>query len=269
MNLRLRSIFLLLSIFCLTLQNIEGSLTSFTLFITQPSGQEELYTISFEDEKECHLKLQEMASLLSKNPPHKIAYSIEDSPPFMERQWEEFLFNVIQDSSFDLDSTAEYLSSTSFSSFPVMQGWSSSVSDVQAQTKEAEPFFALRLTPKDKKNIDLLLTDLADKTYLQLLANQASINRKGNRAKTVHPMRFIGYILSESYLHKCLKTIEKDGIKYKEFINGFENHMKEEAAKEDLLLYAPGFAELLGLDLQLVVDIIKNKNYANLIKKFI
>jgi hypothetical protein len=251
------------------LQNIEGSVTSLTLFITQSSGQEDLYMISFQDEEECHVKLQEMATLLSKNPPHKIAYSIEDSPFFMEKQWEEFLFSITQDSSFDLDSTAEYLSSTSFSSFPIMQGWGSSISDAQAQTKEAEPFFALRLTAKDKKNIDLLLTDLADKTYLQLLANQASMNRKGNRAKIVHPMRFIGYILSESYLHKCLKTIEKDSIKYKEFINGFENHMKEEAAKEDLLLYAPGFAELLGVDLQAVIEIIKSKNYANLIKKFL
>lgn len=243
--------------------------TTLTLFITEQSGQEDLYTISFQDEKECHTALQEMALFLAKNPPHKIAYSTEDSPSFMEKKWEEFLLTITQESYFDSDFEPKYLSTASFSTLPFMQGWDSSVKEPQAQTKEAEPFFALRLTAKDKKNISMLISDLADKSYLQLLNNKDSMNQKGDRARVVPPMRFIGYILYDSYLHKCLKTIEKDSLKYKEFISGFEKRMKEDAAKEDLLLYAPGFAELLQIDQQIVIDIIESKNYANLVKKLI
>ncbi|MES2198798.1 MAG: hypothetical protein V4489_01335 [Chlamydiota bacterium] len=265
----LRYIFIFISGFSLLLQSEQVPATTCTVFITQQSGQEDLYTLSFQDEEECNNALTEMARFLSKNPPYKIAYSIQDSPSFMEKNWDEFLFNIMKDSSLDPDLESCYLSTASLSTLPLMQGWSSSLTDAQPQTKEAEPFFALRLTAKDKKNISLLITDLADKSYLQLLANQASMNRKGDRARVVPPLRFIGYILSDPYLHKCLKTIEKDSIKYKEFINGFEKRMKDDAAKEDLLVYAPGFAELLQVDLQMVIDILESKNYAYLVKKLL
>lgn len=269
MKYSLRCLLILLSGFCLPLQSAESTATTFTLFVTEQSGLEHLYSLSFLDEEECHDKLQEMAHLLSKNPPYKIAYSIENSPSFMEEKWDEFLLSITHSSLFDSDFEAEYLSSSSFSTLPLMRGWNSSLVDTQPQTEEAKPFFELRLTAKDKKNISLLLTDLADKSYLQLLANLSSMNRKGDRARVVPPLRFIGYILSDPYLHKCLKTIEKDSQKYKEFINGFEKRMKDDAVKEDFLLYAPGFAELLQIDVQIVIDILESKNYANIIKKLL
>ncbi len=269
MKYSLRYIFVLFIGFLLPFLSIKGMATTLTLFITEHSGQEDLYTITFQDEQECQTALQEMAHFLAKNPPHKIAYSAEDTPSFLEEKWENFLLSITQESSFDSDFEVKYLSASSFSTLPFMQGWDSSVKEAQAQTKEAEPFFALRLTAKDKKNISLLISDLADKSYLQLLNNQASMNQKGDRARVVPPMRFIGYILSDPYLHKCLKTIEKDSLKYKEFIAGFEKRMKDDAAKEDLLLYVPGFAELLQIDQQMVIDIIESKSYANLVKKLI
>jgi len=187
----------------------------------------------------------------------------------MEARWEEFLITLAAPYSFDPEFPVYYSSASSFSGLPVMQGWNSSSEDPQPQTPEAAPFFALRLTPKDKKNISILLTELADKSYLQLLAGQASMNRKGDKTRIIHPMRFIGYILADRYLHSCLRKIEKDSIKFKEFVKGFEEHMREMAAKEDLIAYVPGLAQLLEQDEELIAEIITNGQYSQIIKKFL
>ncbi len=241
-----------------------------TVFVTQPSGQEDTFSVSFEDEDECYEKLSQTAALLSSSSlPRRIAYSIENPPPFIEKRWEEFLLTLTSPHFVDPDFPVYYVSGSSFSGLPTMSGWGSSTEEPQAQSQEAEPFFALRLTPKDKKNISILLTDLADKSYLQLLAGKDSMHRKGAKTRTTHPMRFIGYILSDRYLHSCLKKIEKDGIKYKEFLKGFEDHMREMAQKEDLLIYAPGLAELIGADTQSIVESITSGQYAQIVKKFL
>lgn len=265
----MKYIFILLSVFCLSLQSSENKAMSLTIFVDEQSGQETCYTVCFQDEKECNDTLQEIAHFLSNQPPAKIAYSTEDSPPFIEKVWEEFLFTVTEKTFLASGSEIQYLSSSSFSTLPSMNGWGDPGQDPKPESPEAEPFFALRLTPKDKANISMLMTDLADKSYLQLLSNKNSMNRKGDRARVVPPLRFIGYILFDPYLHKCLRTISKDSLKYKEFVSGFEKRMEEDAAKEDLLRYAPGFAQLLQIDLKLVTDLIKKENYGDIVKKLL
>lgn len=247
-----------------------GQAEECTLFASYISGKEEQYDISFSDEEECEQLLTEFTRNLSEEGLYKVAYSSENPPEFLERKWEECIAVFQRNNPLETD---YYFSPNQPSFMGSMKleaiGWGSATGDEKAKTKESEPFFALRLTPRDRKNIQLLLTDLADKSYLQLFVAQSSMNRKGDRVRVVHPMRFIGYILSDPHLHRCLKTVEKDAIKYKEFLRGFEEHMIEKESLNEFLLYAPGFAELIDVDVQEVIDILESKNYGDLIKNFI
>jgi hypothetical protein len=240
------------------------------LFATYASGREEQCKIVFETEEQCAEQIELFLQALPEDGLCKLAYSMENPPAFFERRWEKniepFQREIFGEQDF-------YFAQQPFSFMGNVKlassGWGSAAGDEKAKTKEAEPFFALRLTPRDRKNIQILMTDLSDKTYLQLFVEQTSMNRKGDRVRVVHPMRFIGYILSDPHLHRCLKTVEKDSLKYKEFIRGFEEHMMEKESLNEFLLYAPGFAELIEVDTQAVIDIIESKNYADLIKKFV
>ena len=105
------------------------------------------------------------------------------------------------------------------------------------------------------------------KSYTQLLRGYAEINRKGEELKRVHPMRFIGHILSNPHSCEHLKTVKRDFLKYNKFVSGFHQQMAEEAEKESLFSYAPGFAKHVNIECTVVVQAIKSKKYKDLIEK--
>jgi len=245
---------------------IQAGSNTLTLITTAQTGEENAYTIFFRDENDFSAELDQMAYLLEDTTLIRIAYSTPEEISFIAPVWDNFMEKTTDFSPYEVTFPKSFFAAAGG---PSMNGWGSVVSEVEPQTKEAEPFFSLPLTPKDKNNIRILLTDLSEKNYLQLLMDKSGMNRKGDRVKVVHPMRFLGYILYDPFLHKCLKVIEKDSIIYGEFTAGFVNHMEEEAAKEDLTIYAPGFAELLQVNVEMVTNSIKNKKYEDLIKKIL
>lgn len=95
------------------------------------------------------------------------------------------------------------------------------------------------------------------------------MDRRGDRIKVVHPMRFIAYILQTSELRQRLKSIMRDSAKGSQFMNNFVSRMSEFAGKEDLQVYAEGFAQVVGVPLEIVKSIISSGKYADFINKFI
>jgi len=140
---------------------------------------------------------------------------------------------------------------------------------IPLDSRNIDPFIALRLNPEDEKNIRGLITDLDNKNYLQLLFSKKEMDRKGDGIKVVHPMRFIGYILQTPELRQHLKSIMRDSVKGSQFMNNFVNRMGEFAAEEDLQVYAEGFAQIVGVPLEIVKSIISSGEYSNFINKFI
>ena len=147
--------------------------------------------------------------------------------------------------------------------FPVMRGWGDVAdADVEPKTEEARPFFDLPLTNDDKKNIRKLITTLADKNILQLLLDKKGMEKLGDKIRPVHPLKFASFILKDPYLKKCLRTIEKDSLKWGPFVDGFEEKMKTETKAGKILVYIPGFLELLDADPKQVQKLLQNKNYS-------
>ncbi|HEY2809992.1 MAG TPA: hypothetical protein VGJ00_01175 [Rhabdochlamydiaceae bacterium] len=130
-------------------------------------------------------------------------------------------------------------------------------------------FYQLPLNEKEKKLITQLVTTIAEKSIWGLLFKKKELERIGKKINHVHPMRFMGYILSEPKLKKHLKEIKTSSFKWDHFIDGFADRMKEENAKNNLSPYIPGMAHLLKVHQSHILDFVHSKDYEGLVKSLI
>jgi hypothetical protein len=152
------------------------------------------------------------------------------------------------------------VASTPFRERDLLSGGGESSEDVMH-------FYNLRLSKSDEEKIQGFIEDLSVKNYAQLLRSYTEINQRGEELKSVHPMRFIGHILSDSRSFEHLKMLKCTFLKYNKFISGFHQRMQEAAEKESLFLYAPGFAKHVNIECAVVIQAIKSKKYKDLIEK--
>ncbi|NDE82156.1 MAG: hypothetical protein EB051_00870 [Chlamydiia bacterium] len=129
-----------------------------------------------------------------------------------------------------------------------------------------EGYNQLRLTRADTKNIRSILTTMSDKNVLSLLLEKSSLEKKGKQIRPVHPMRFIGYILADPHLRKCLRNIKKDYFKWSNFVEGFVDRMKEENGRNNVVHYIYGLSNLIKVDSNTIYQFIHKKDYEGLLK---
>ncbi len=140
---------------------------------------------------------------------------------------------------------------------------------VKRASGSQESFYQLPLTDKEMRFIKLIISTMADKNILQLAFEKHSLEKKGKKINHVHPLRFIGYILSTSSLKNNLKTIKKSSFKWDAFIDGFSKRMKEEMSKDNVYQHITGFAELVGSTPEHVTKFIDKKDYVGLVKSLL
>jgi hypothetical protein len=205
------------------------------------------------------------------NETYMLAFNLEGSLeavqalPFLEEQ----VMDLLSQLPF-ISSSVDSRIASIYSPFavPALQGWGDSDEDADSpKSPAAKPFFDLPIAIEDKINIRQLMSSMADKNLVQLFLDKKSMEKLGDKIRRVHPLRFMGFILSDSSLKKYLTVIANDSIKWDNFIGGFEERMKKEAKAGNLDVYGPGFAELLQTDSNLVQDYLKKKNYVGLVKK--
>lgn len=155
---------------------------------------------------------------------------------------------------------------------PVQKGWEPAPGEGIGgvpKSEEAKLFFDLPLTDKDKVTTRKLITNMADKNVLQLLMDRKSMERKGDEVRPIHPLKFIGFILADPNLNRCMKSVSKTSFKWSSFVEGFEKRMKEENKAGNLNRYIPGFADYMEVDKGVVQNYINQGNYEGLIKYFL
>lgn len=130
-----------------------------------------------------------------------------------------------------------------------------------------DPFYQLPLTEREKRIIHVVITTIAEKNILQLAFIKRSMERKGKRIEHIHPMRFMGYILSSSELRSCLRIIKKSTFKWDAFVAGFSKRMKEEYANNNVYIHIPGFSQQIGGNPEVVTRYIQRKDWEGLVKE--
>lgn len=104
------------------------------------------------------------------------------------------------------------------------------------------------IDPVDQNNITKLITRLGHWGVGRLLWHIKEMNRLGDRIRHVHPLCFLSYIYSQPQLVTCMKSINSNYFKKKEFISGLSEKMELEADRDNLLPYAKNFSEKVGCE---------------------
>lgn len=230
------------------------------------------YSIHFDNEEAFQSDLLEMEAFV-------LAQTQADIPlgaliPFLEEEVENFfaLSAYSEEGMRFFPFFGDEMAPTAESTFSCisMNGWGDSAgSDPKPKTPEAEPFFSLSLLNEDKKNIRKLITTMSDKNIVQLLLDIKSMTKVGDKIRRVHPLRFIGFILADPYLKRCLKSIEGDSIKWNNFIEGYNERMQKEAKEGNLEEYLPGFSELLRANPSDIQAFIQSEDYIGLVRFYL
>lgn len=236
--------------------------------------EEDVYTLEFVDEQE----LAEALEVFIQQTDFKMGFysfscflqSDVKALALVEKKLEE-LTSSLEKNNQDFYAASERTIRTRQSTFSSMQGWDLAGDSVGPKTEEAKPFFDLLIREKDKKLIRDLIGGIADTPLLQLMlpSEQNRLKKMGEKARVVHPLRFIGFILADAQMRRQLKDISGSSFKWPRFVEGFEDQMKEEAKKGNLVAYVPGFSELLGAEADVIYGLLQKKNYSGIIEFFL
>lgn len=137
---------------------------------------------------------------------------------------------------------------------------------VQPQEDPCLPYYELRLTPSDSHNIAKLIDYLA-MSKSKILFNKNKVEKVGDDVRVVHPLRFIGHIISTPNLKKKLKKdIEGVAFVWSNFVKGFGERMSKEKSHVNLHRYIPGFCQHLGVSEETVHHYIAQEKWESFVK---
>jgi hypothetical protein len=138
-----------------------------------------------------------------------------------------------------------------------------------ADNMSQEPFYSLPLDEKEKRFIHSIISTMADKNLVQLMFEKGNLEKKGKKIHHVHPLRFMGFILSQHDLKSNVRTIRKSSFKWDAFIDGFSKRMKEELSKNNVYQHIPGFAAQVGSTPEHVNEYVRRKDFEGLVKSLL
>ena len=142
----------------------------------------------------------------------------------------------------------------------------------QEISKEIQSFYQLRLTAEDQVHISKMVKNLGELSWFRLLKKKHEMEKLGDQILAVHPLRFIGYILSTPSLKKQLPKICHEYLKRKSFFEGhgrrigFNKRMSQEDANHHLTPYIAGFAHQVGVSEASLLDFFNRKDWEGLVR---
>lgn len=149
---------------------------------------------------------------------------------------------------------------------PFESGSYSRPAAIKNASYDPQLFYQLRLNEEDRHNIRKLIKNMADWSIWELLKKAGEMKKLGDKIAPVHPIRFIGFILSTPDLKKRLKTMrEESSFKWGKFIDGFGERMSKEFRHNNLYPYVPGFCQLLGRNPASVNHFIEKQDWDGLV----
>lgn len=147
------------------------------------------------------------------------------------------------------------------------------VSDANVQQVNVNAFYQLPLSDHDKSLIRSIITTVANKSVMALPFKKGGLEKKGKQVDAhVHPLRFLGYIISEHQLKNCLREIRRSSFKWDGFLygssslKGFVGNMKKESQRHNVKQYIPGFCECVHESEKDVMKYVDAHDWEGLVK---
>jgi hypothetical protein len=123
----------------------------------------------------------------------------------------------------------------------------------------------------DKQSADIatILKTLADSSLYHIRNSESYLNRVGDRIKQVHPFHFLSCIFTNEELKVCIHNLQGRSWVWKGFLNGITSSLDEENGRDNLLKYTSDFAAKIKIDPNVILPILKAKNWERFIDTLI
>jgi len=151
--------------------------------------------------------------------------------------------------------------------------------EVVEEEMAKDAYSQLLITDEEIQIIYEIIDTIAKSNVAKLLVNQSEMEEKGRKISQVHPMKFLGVVFSNPHLKKCMAKIHDgaflNSFKWSGFFDGSSNQkgfaqkMDEEAKKNNLLKYVPGFAKAVKASPDQIRVFILKKEWEKLVKYLI
>ena len=135
-----------------------------------------------------------------------------------------------------------------------------------------ELFYQLHLSADDQSNISKMVKNLGELGWLGLLKKKSTMEKLGDKILPVHPLRFLGYVVSNPSLKRQLPKIVDDFVKRKSFFNGhgkragFSQRMSSLMNQNQMMQYLPGFAQQVGASEHAILPYFQSHDWEGLVR---
>ncbi|MEL7431303.1 MAG: hypothetical protein AAGI90_02070 [Chlamydiota bacterium] len=123
----------------------------------------------------------------------------------------------------------------------------------------------LRCTKDDQKTIHTIISNVAERGKLWLLANKSDFDQMSEEIKPVHPLKFLEVIFSNPYLSQCIEELLNDFWKRINFMPELRSSLTARYEARELLIHIEDFSEALNLDREKIEEYFLGGNWDDLV----
>ncbi|MEC8307137.1 MAG: hypothetical protein VXZ72_04775 [Chlamydiota bacterium] len=121
------------------------------------------------------------------------------------------------------------------------------------------------LSEQDAQHIDDLIRYLS-MPYYKILPRAGKIHSVGNKARSIHPLLFISYIVGDPVLCRQLKTkMYQRPFVWSQFVQGFGGSMERALHRREFPCYVDACCEATGISPQRLNHLIHHKSWEKII----
>lgn len=128
-----------------------------------------------------------------------------------------------------------------------------------------------KISDKDRKDIEYIVTSTGNKPVHELLSEKKSLNHAGDRVNHIHPLKFFMIVFSDEKMKVSMhKLQDRSSVILNPFIDGMGESFDQEAKAGNLKdEYIQEMAATLKVDAKVITPIIRANNWKGLIFKLI
>ncbi len=138
--------------------------------------------------------------------------------------------------------------------------------DQESMTLEEDSYETLSISEKEVNALGKIMHALGTASVPELLWKQKELKKLGKSINHVHPLKFIGTIISEPILRSDLQETHRNFFKWRAFLDGFRRRMTEEFYKGNINSYIPGFCKSLHVKQEVIEHFVERRDWEGLVK---
>ncbi len=121
--------------------------------------------------------------------------------------------------------------------------------------------YELKVSNEEGKIISEIVSTLGGLSLISLGFKKSHLKELGSNLKGIGPLHFLGYIFTSNDLKAHMKTIHQSSMKWRGFLDGLKPGFEREFKSNQLLQDLPGFADLVKMDVNKLVQEAKKENW--------